>query len=72
MEALWTAVFGEPPPIDAAPSLLAQLIIQCSAPPPVYADEVFVAAHLQRRPESTMVDKCLLLKTTPASGSQSG
>jgi hypothetical protein len=34
MEALWTALFGEPPAVDAEPALLAQLIIRCSGPPP--------------------------------------
>ena len=36
MEALWAAVFGQPPAIDADPALLAQLILRCSGPPPVY------------------------------------
>ena len=36
MEALWTAVFGQPPAIDADPGLLAELILRCSGPPPVY------------------------------------
>ena len=36
MEALWAAVFGQPPAIDADPALLAELILRCSGPPPVY------------------------------------
>lgn len=36
MEALWAAVFGQPPAIDADPGLLAELILRCSGPPPVY------------------------------------
>ncbi|HEY2709508.1 MAG TPA: hypothetical protein VGI95_15775 [Caulobacteraceae bacterium] len=38
LEALWTAVFGQPPVVDAEPDLLAQLIVQCSAPPPLYGE----------------------------------
>ncbi|HVM99429.1 MAG TPA: hypothetical protein VMT68_04360 [Caulobacteraceae bacterium] len=38
LQALWIAVFGEPPVIDAGPELLAHLIVRCSAPPPVYGD----------------------------------
>jgi hypothetical protein len=41
MEGLWAATFGEPPAVDAEPGLLAELIIRCSGPPPVY--EAFVA-----------------------------
>ena len=37
MEGLWTAVFGEPPAVDADPALLAQLILLCCDPLPVYA-----------------------------------
>lgn len=36
MESLWAAVFGEPPAVDAEPRLLAELILRCSGPPPVY------------------------------------
>jgi len=39
MEGLWTAIFGEPPAVDAEPQLLAELIIRCSGPPPVYGME---------------------------------
>jgi hypothetical protein len=37
MEALWAAVFGQPPPIDADPGLLAELILRCSGPPALYS-----------------------------------
>lgn len=46
MESLWAATFGEPPAVDADPMLLAELILRCSSPPPVY--ETFQAAHLAR------------------------
>ena len=36
LQALWTAVFGQPPAVDAEPDLLACLIVRCSPPPPVY------------------------------------
>jgi hypothetical protein len=36
LQALWTAVFGQPPAVDADPELLAYLIVRCSPPPPVY------------------------------------
>ena len=39
MEGLWTAVFGEPPAVDAGPDVLAELILKCSGPPPVYGME---------------------------------
>ena len=44
MEELWTAVFGQPPAIDADPGLLAELILRCSEPPPVY--ETFAPLRL--------------------------
>jgi hypothetical protein len=64
MEALWTAVFGQPPAIDADPSLLAELILKCSGPPPVY--ETFNAlrpspapkSEPESEPESEIVDAC--------------
>jgi hypothetical protein len=36
LEALWRAVFNEPPVIDAEPSLMAEMIIRCSGPPAPY------------------------------------
>jgi len=39
LEALWTAVFHEPPAVDAEPGLLAELILKCSPPPPLYGAE---------------------------------
>lgn len=36
MEGLWAATFGEPPAVDAEPALLAELILRCSGPPPIY------------------------------------
>lgn len=56
MEELWAAVFGQPPAIDADPSLLAQLILRCSGPPPVY--ETFAAPRLPPPPEPMMADTC--------------
>ena len=60
MEALWAAVFGQPPAIDADPSLLAQLILKCSGPPPVY--DTFAApprsTATESKPESEIVDVC--------------
>jgi hypothetical protein len=40
LEALWQAVFHEPPVIDADPHLLAELIVRCSQPPPPYGDAI--------------------------------
>ena len=51
MEALWAAVFGQPPAIDADPALLAELILRCSGPPPAY--ETF--ARLPAKTESEIV-----------------
>jgi hypothetical protein len=34
LQALWAAVFGQPPAVDADPDLLAYLIVRCSPPPP--------------------------------------
>ena len=60
MEALWAAVFGQPPAIDADPSLLAQLILKCSGPPPVY--EIVTApcrpTTPESGPESEIVEAC--------------
>jgi hypothetical protein len=70
MEGLWAAVFGEPPAIDADPGLLAELILRCSGPPPVY--DAFAAPCLPAGPESTIVDECPLSKTTPAFASPGG
>ncbi len=64
MEALWAAVFGQPPAIDADPSLLAQLILKCSGPPPVY--DTFTApprstaaeSKPESKPESEIVEAC--------------
>jgi hypothetical protein len=60
MEALWAAVFGQPPAIDADPGLLAQLILKCSGPPPVY--EIVTAPRrptaTESEPESEIVDAC--------------
>jgi len=53
-------VFGQPPAIDADPSLLAELILKCSGPPPVY--ETFNALRpspaRESEPESEIVDAC--------------
>ena len=70
MEGLWSAVFGEPPAVDAEPSLLAQLIIRCSGPPPAYG-MVALPYALPRREQSMIIDECLLSRTTPVSGSRS-
>jgi hypothetical protein len=51
LEALWAAVFHEPPVIDAEPELLAELILKCSPPPPIYG-----AAEIGGRPEITPPD----------------
>ena len=56
MEALWAAVFGQPPAIDADPGLLAQLILKCSGPPPVY--EIVTAPRRPTTPESEIVAAC--------------
>jgi hypothetical protein len=60
MEALWAAVFGQPPAIDADPSLLAQLILRCSGPPPVY--DTFASLRpptaAESEPESEIVGAC--------------
>jgi hypothetical protein len=36
LEALWRAVFGEPPPISADPGLLAELIVRFLPRAPAY------------------------------------
>lgn len=33
---LWTAVFGEPPPVEPNPDLAAPILIQHLPPPPPY------------------------------------
>jgi hypothetical protein len=72
MEALWAAVFGQPPAIDADPSLLAQLILKCSGPPPVY--DTFAAPRpptaTEPEPESEIVEACPppTMRTTVAPG----
>ncbi|HWF75855.1 MAG TPA: hypothetical protein VN694_01640 [Caulobacteraceae bacterium] len=70
MEALWAAVFSQPPAIDADPSLLARLILHCSPPPPVY--DLGATTRLRHCPDSMIVDECLPSRTTPASGSPEG
>ena len=37
LEALWSAVFHEPPVIDAEPTLLAEMIVRCCGPLPPYS-----------------------------------
>jgi hypothetical protein len=71
MEGLWTAVFGEPPAVDAEPTLLAQLILRCSGPPPAYG-MVALPYSLPRTEESRIVDECLLSGTKRAFGLRSG
>lgn len=56
MEGLWTAVFGQPPAIDADPSLLARLILKCSGPPPVY--DTFATPRVPAPAESKIVNGC--------------
>jgi len=60
LEALWTAVFHEPPAIDAEPALMIEMIIRCSPPPPVYEPACFDAksgsGQLPRRPNPTGPD----------------
>jgi hypothetical protein len=51
MEALWTAVFHEPPPVDAEPDLLAALILRCSPPPPIYGPEDIAASQALKPPD---------------------
>ena len=51
LEALWTAMFHEPPAVDAEPRLLAELILRCSPPPPIYG-----AAEISGRREVTPPD----------------
>jgi len=53
MEALWTAVFHEPPAIDAEPRLLAELILRCSPPPPIYGAAEIEARRDITRPDGT-------------------
>ncbi|MBV9995250.1 MAG: hypothetical protein JO127_08550 [Caulobacteraceae bacterium] len=36
IEALWVAVFGEPPPVKADPGLLIDVLLRCSPPLPPY------------------------------------
>jgi hypothetical protein len=40
VEALWEAVFGGPPPIEAEHSLLLDVLMRCLPPPPPYGDPV--------------------------------
>jgi hypothetical protein len=63
MEALWNAVFGQPPPIDADPGLLAELILRCSGPLPLYSS--FSAQRSPASSESAMLDACLPPGMTP-------
>jgi hypothetical protein len=53
MEALWTAVFQEPPAVDAEPDLLAELILRCSPPPPIYGAEEIEAARRLTPPDDS-------------------
>jgi hypothetical protein len=52
LEALWVAVFGQRPAVDAEPDLLARLIVRCSDPPPVYGDALPGVAKPPVRPAS--------------------
>jgi hypothetical protein len=52
LQALWTAVFKQPPVVEADPSLLAALIVRCSAPPPPYGAPIPVDEPLTR-PDDT-------------------
>jgi hypothetical protein len=54
-EALWTAVFHEPPAIDAEPRLLAELILKCSPPPPLYGAAEILAQREFKPPDDTSV-----------------
>jgi hypothetical protein len=47
LEALWAAVFHEPPVIDADPSLLAEMIVRCCGPLPPYGAAPLPPAHVQ-------------------------
>ena len=67
MEALWAAVFGQPPAIDADPSLLAQLILKCSGPPPVY--EMFAPPRVApAEPDPPSGSRHATAKTIASSG----
>jgi hypothetical protein len=37
LESLWAEVFGEPPSVTAAPSLLAEVLVAALPPAPPYA-----------------------------------
>ena len=51
LEALWTAMFHEPPAVDAEPRLLAELILRCSPPPPIYGAEEIMAQRAVTPPD---------------------
>ena len=53
LEALWAAVFHEPPAIDAEPRLLAELILKCSPPPPIYGAAEILAQREIKPPDDT-------------------
>jgi hypothetical protein len=54
LEALWAAVFHEPPAVDAEPRLLAELLLKCSPPPPIYGAEEIEAQRAVTPPD----DRC--------------
>jgi hypothetical protein len=44
LEALWREVFGEPPPINAEPSMLSEILVRHLPPAPPYIDGEDAAA----------------------------
>ncbi|HEY1752110.1 MAG TPA: hypothetical protein VGG29_12680 [Caulobacteraceae bacterium] len=45
LEALWAAVFHEPPAIDADADLLARMIVRCLPPSPPYGEALPGVEH---------------------------
>ena len=49
LEALWSAVFHEPPVIDAEPTLLAEMIVRCCGPLPPYGPAPLPAVQVSEQ-----------------------
>ena len=56
LEALWSAVFNEPPVIDAEPTLLAEMIVRCCGPLPPYGAAPLPPAAKAAAPTATSPD----------------
>ncbi|MFT4252526.1 MAG: hypothetical protein QM608_08585 [Caulobacter sp.] len=46
---LWITVFGEPPPINTDPSLLAEVLVRCLPPAEPYGPQAVPMAQLPRK-----------------------